>query len=915
MHMSIRKFTLLGICLGTVLLFSIYIFLNSYFLTTTFVGFANTALANDVVRTANSLEEEVYKLDDTTVDWAIWDDSVLFMQGKMKNYIKSNLNDRTLDSLHLSFILFVDNNNKIIWAHSESDDDSYINGITDEINNLVFNETSILTASTQENRIHGIANLQYQLMIVTSCPILDSEGKGPRQGMLIMGRQITDTMLKKVSEKIRLKFRLERQADPLPNGAHHRIRTISMGTGGGIIDIYDIDQNNMTGIMQLKDISGKPSLRLAVFGDKDIVHLGAAATTKSSILLAVGGVLLISAILFLVERRILRRIISIKKQITRINNQPKESHDSKQITIPGHDEITALAHHISSYISEINNYKLNLEQIVSERTNDLQQKIYENELIQKELKQAKDFAEEANRTKSDFLAKVTHEIRTPMNAVTGMNDYLLTTSLDSDQIECLSIIKESSNHLLTIVNDLLDLSKIEAGKLIFEHIDFNLKHLIDSTLKILHPLANKKKLGIHVDYRGNVNIAVKGDPARIRQILFNLANNALKFTPVGDVEVIVTSTWSENDKAYDITVSVKDTGIGIAEEALQRIFEPFIQSDNSTTRMFGGTGLGLSISKQLVTLMGGTISVSSEPNVGSEFTFSLLLQQGDADLVSQYAAATPFPYTPLDRMTILVVDDNEMNLRVAKKVFSLLNQDPVLANGGKEALTLLKATLYDIVFLDIEMPELNGLELTSIIRNGKATPLNQDIHIVAMTAYSLDTIRDQCLQHGMNDFITKPLDPDILYEKLRSVGRKIGEIRADGEQEGAHGQTADSPYFPRALCVLNTESALNKLGGDKKLYLDICKGFLEKFNSERLEVLCIEHMPDTRSLSLYIHTLKGLSLQIGAEQICFIIEKIEENLTRYDSDMHQDIQLLKDKTRFVEASIRSFMNDNKEISH
>lgn len=908
---SIRKFTLLGICLGTIILFSFYIFLNSYLLNRTFTEFENNALANDVTRASNALEEEVHKLDEIVVDWAIWDDSALFIQGKMKNYIKSNLNDRTLDSLHLSFIMFVDNKGKIVWARSESDQDSYTSGVSQDVKDLIFNRTAILADSTQENRIHGIANLPHQLTIVASCPILDSEAAGPRQGMLIMGRQITDAMMTKISEKIRLKFHLERQTDPPLVDTHALIRTITTGAAGNTIDIYDIDQDDMAGTMLLKDISGTMSLRLTVFNDKDIVRRGTTVTRQSSILLAIGGAVLIGSILFLVERRILSRIISIKKQITRIDSQAKESDRSERITIPGNDEITALANHINAYIAEINNYKTNLERIVLERTTDLQKKIYENEQVHQELKQAKDVAVEANKTKTAFLAKVTHEIRTPMHSIKGMNDYLLTTTLNSDQFECLSVIKESSSHLLTIVNDLLDLSKIEAGQLTFEHIDFDLKRLIDSTIKILQPLANKKKLAVHVDHQGDADIVVKGDPSRIRQVLFNLVNNALKFTQAGEIRIAATTSWNDQSGAYDITVCVKDTGIGITEEALQRIFEPFTQSDNSTTRRFGGTGLGLSICEQLATLMGGTLTVSSEPGVGSAFTFSLSLPPGNADHVAQHATGAPFPFTPLDRLTILVVDDNDMNLRVAKKVFSLLNQDPILAQGGKEALALLKTALFDVVFLDIEMPEINGLELTRIIRSGKVAPLNQDAPIVAMTAYSLDTIREQCLQHGMNDFITKPLDPDIIYAKLRSLGQDLAGARPAGDREDAQGRTVDSATLPRESVVLNIEAALRKLGADKELYLDVCKGFLENFNAERFEALYLKHSPDTNAFPLFMHTLKGISLQIGAERIGFLAEKLEKEWAGHERYPHQDLQLLRDQILLVEEAIRSFMSDHE----
>ncbi|EHJ49137.1 integral membrane sensor hybrid histidine kinase [Solidesulfovibrio carbinoliphilus subsp. oakridgensis] len=911
-RISIRKFTLLGLCLGTVLFFALYIAINSYLLKKTFTNFENNSLANDVVRMSNALDEEIHKLDELILDWAIWDDSALFMQGKMKNYTKSNLNDRTLDSLHLSFIMFVDNRGRIVWSRSESGEENYVDGVPQPVKQLIFDKTSILGGATQETRIHGIANLPQQLLIIASCPILDSEAKGPKQGTLIMGRQITAATLEKVSERVRLKFDLERKTDPLPDTMRAYIRTISPEAGNAAIDIYDIDENSLIGVMAFQDITGEASLRLMVFGDKDIVHRGAAVTLHSSILLAIGGAILIGSILFLVERRILRRIISIKKQITQINSGSNASSSPPRILVSGDDEINTLAQDINAYIREIDNYRTNLETIIFERTNDLQQKILENEQYQKELKLAKDLAEEANKTKTDFLAKVTHEIRTPLNSIKGMNDYLLSTSLNDDQRECLSIIKESSNHLLTIVNDLLDLSKIEAGQLVFEHIDFALKQLIESTIRILQPLANQKKLDLHVAYEGDADIVVRGDPSRIRQVLFNLANNALKFTQTGTVGIVASVAWQESLDAYAITISIKDTGIGIAAEALQRIFQPFVQSDNSTSRKFGGTGLGLSICNQLIALMGGTIAVSSRPGQGSTFTFTLQLQRGDANRVPARGAAGFFPYTPLDRLTILVVDDNELNLGVAKRVFSLLNQEPVLALGGRQALDLLKTAVFDIVFLDIEMPEINGLEVTRIIRSGKATPLNQDTHIVAMTAYSLDTIREQCLQQGMNDFITKPLDPDVIFAKLLSLGRTAMPACPDGPADDSARQDADPASLLRSLAVLNVESALRKLGADKELYLDLCRGFLEKFNGERFDVLYLTHHPEPRDLSLHIHSLKGISLQIGADRLSFLTQRLEKKIACGESDIHRDLLLLKDQIAVVETRLRELVREEEE---
>ena len=903
MRASIRKFTLLGICLGSVLLFASYIAINSYFLDRAFTGFEYAALLTDVLRATNAAHEEVHKLDGIIVDWAVWDDSAMFMQGKTKDYITSNLNERTIETLGLYFIAYIDNKGNIVWSNTETGENKYSSELPIDIKNVIFKESKILTDSTINERIHGIALLDKGLAIIASCPIHTSDGEGPKQGMLVMGRLFSPEMMQTLSEKIQIPFHIEPVSVPLP----HRIANAGKKTfhtkEQEDVTIFDIGENETAAVTLLRDLANRNQLRLIVYGNKDIVHAGVAVSKRAAIYLAVGGLLLLAAIVFLVEKRILRRLLRITSQITQIKQQNTVGDCMPHVSVSGSDEITAMADQINSFIDEINHYKTDLENLVLERTNNLNDVIAKKEHIQQELESAKDAAEQANRMKTDFLAKVTHEIRTPMNAIKGLNDYLLHTPLNDEQKECASIIKDSSLHLLDIVNDLLDLSRIEAGKLALERIDFNLSDLITATVKILRPIAARKKLGIHIDYKGDAGIVCSGDPSRIRQILFNLTHNAIKFTQFGEIRIAVRVDKVEIADLYAVSIAVKDSGIGIEPSQLTNIFEPFTQSDNSMSRKYGGTGLGLAICKQLVELMGGGISVVSVPGVGSEFSVSLRLPRGTGrDDGAQVPSARDAAPDRHGALRILVVDDTPTNLMVAEKMFSMLGQRPTLAASGEQALALLQQEYFDVVFLDIEMPGMNGFELAKNIRGG-AAPLNRQTRLIAMTAYTLDSIKQQCFQAGMEDFLAKPIDLESLAAKLQPLGGHAVIVCSQPDDAAlAHAQAGADDRD-----VLDVAAGMARLGMDRQLYEDVCDGFLEKFNADKFEILYLRHAPDPKELLVFVHTLKGIARQLGAERVAAFAETLETDLHQGNAvNLAASLMTLGREIRAVEDAIARF---------
>lgn len=415
------------------------------------------------------------------------------------------------------------------------------------------------------------------------------------------------------------------------------------------------------------------------------------------------------------------------------------------------------AHHNQALIQELENSKTALEDKIKELD---QTNIALEETIERSNVMAVEAAS-ASVAKSAFLANMSHEIRTPMNGILGMAQLLKDSDPTPEQKEYITTISSSSQVLLALINDILDLSKIEAGKVDLESIDFNLDHVCSDVKNLLRAKLSQKQIKLDIFLEDNFPRILKGDPTRLRQILLNLSGNAVKFTETGGIKISVTTEKKTND-TVDLSFKIKDTGIGISTAKLNNLFKPFSQTDISTTRKYGGTGLGLNISKQLVEMMGGRIGVDSKKGKGSTFWFTISFEYGNIDYVKKIPEES---VTGQERpFHILVAEDNLVNQKVLEKMLTQMGHTVSIVPNGIKAVKAVGEKDFDLVLMDGSMPEMDGFEAAKTIRSSGST-----IPIIAVTAHAMQGDRQDFIDAGMDDYVAKPIDVKILKATMQRI--------------------------------------------------------------------------------------------------------------------------------------------------
>jgi len=722
-----------------------------------FEQFETRAAEESLSRVRSLLEAEIAALRILNLEYSAWDETIRYMNNRSIEFQETNLSPGYWHSIDINMMLISDSEGRRVYGWMTDPDDESRLEIDGQVTRPLSTDDTMVSHATETSAVAGLVRTKSGIMYITSYPILNTQGEGPIFGSLVLGRHVDDTMRQDLEERATTDLSIHVMGESgLPAHVVKAFRDLPDSDVSTTIATY---ASNVHGLEVLFDIYGEPAAVLEIRQPREISAIGADTIRTTMTFLGGGSLGFILAALFLIRRLIVSPVQALTDKIVHIRTTGELEFDAGNTRS---DEVGVLA---SSF---------------QDLTSGLQR-------TREELESARDEALSMSKAKSEFLARMSHEIRTPMNGVLGMTELLQNTALDEKQRRFARTIYSSAESLLHIINDILDLSKIEAGKLELDIAPFNLRHMVEECLELLADSAHRKDLELIGAINADTHTYVEGDALRLRQVLINLLSNAVKFTDRGEIIVRVEEQDGDADHAQ-YRFEVEDTGVGISAENAEKIFDPFTQEDGSTTRRYGGTGLGLSICRQLIELMDGEIGVKPNGSDGCTFWFTVTLTR-DAETTEQ------LQFELLEGKRILIVDDNATNRETLRHQLEGWAMHVESASTGPEALGLLGSRArddrsFDAVLLDMNMPEMDGIQLAAAIRQLERLGSVPLIMLSSVSALDAGEDRDTA---GIDAWLTKPVRQARLFDALSSHLSRPRRTRVAADKPVAVEPVASAP--------------------------------------------------------------------------------------------------------------------------
>ncbi len=763
-----KKTLLLFLLLGCAICAGSYVALRMTVLPA-FTEFELQAVQHGMDRVQSSFDSEIDELRILNLEYSVWDKTVDYVKGENPGFEEDNLSPGYWYSIDISALIVTDTDGKPHYGWVIDPESGEQMPLEQEFAGILYSDLELLDHDSPRSSVTGLIRSRSGIMHVTSYPILATNGTGPVFGTLVLGQFLNKTRLGEIGERSTadLSLHLLGVAD-LPG---HVIAALEeLGTANtDFVVATEIDQS--LGYQILRDIHDEPVALVELRQPRTISQIGADTIRTAMLFLAAASIGFILAALLLIQQLIvspIRLLTSKMRDIHATGNLEFEIEGARS------DEVGMLATRFAELTKGLRGAR-------------------------DELEHARDEALSMSEAKSEFLARMSHEIRTPMNGVLGMTELLQNTSLNDKQQRFVRTIYGSAESLLHIIDDILDISKIEAGKLELDSAPFDMRDLVEDCLDLLADNAHRKGLELIGAIPTDAYVTVEGDGLRLRQILINLIGNAIKFTEQGEIIVRVEEQHRDSESVR-LRFEIQDTGIGIGDENLTKVFAPFTQEDGSTTRRFGGTGLGLSICKQLLDLMGGEIGVRQNADSGCTFWFTVPLSLGKQ--VPKALQTEVF-----EGQRALIVDDNATHLMVLRQQLESWGMSVESAQSGPEALGHISKLarenrVFEIVLLDKDMPDMDGVELASAIRK---TPNSESVPIVVLSPESMDDGGARADLSTIDSWIAKPARQSVLYNAIVSQLDRNGENTVRNHSNRTPSPKAANDSTHRPLRVLLAE--------------------------------------------------------------------------------------------------------------